>query len=88
MCCGAFSLDDVDYCNICPHCGWEDWYECHDAPGEVIRPNRVSLHEARQIVAKYGATACAHVNCAGGLSIADLERMTSVEVSALKSKYV
>lgn len=88
LCCDAYTLDAVDCCDICPRCGWEDWYECHDSPDEKIPPNRLSLNEARRVVAAYGGAACTHANQSGGLSLSDLERMSPAERSELKSIYV
>lgn len=87
LCCDAYTLDSVDCCDICPCCGWEDWYECHDSPDDQIPPNRLSLNEARRIVAVFGPAACTHVNQAGGLSVSDLERMPPSERAELKSIY-
>lgn len=87
LCCSAYTLDVVDECDTCSLCGWEDWYECHDSPDEEIRPNRLSLNEARRIVTRYGAAACSHLNRAGGMTIADLDRLSPEEVASLKSVF-
>jgi hypothetical protein len=78
-CCEKFTLDDVDYCDVCPECGWEDWYECHDSPGQVIRPNYLSLDQARDLVLRFGVAASSEANRAGGLSIEEIERASPVE---------
>lgn len=84
VCCGAYSLDCVDQCDICPECGWEDWYECHDMPDRVIRPNYISLNDARSICAQYGPGAACAVNRAKGLTRAELESMSAEERAQLK----
>lgn len=84
LCCGAFSLSSVDNCETCRRCGWEDWYECHDRPNDPIRPNYISLTDARSIVAKYGPGAAFQVNRARGLARSELEAMTPSQIANLK----
>ncbi|MFG0243740.1 MAG: CPCC family cysteine-rich protein [Phycisphaerales bacterium JB054] len=84
VCCGEFTLDIVDECDVCPECGWEDMYECNESPDRVIRPNYISLNDARSICAKYGAGAACAVNRAKGMTRAELESMSTEQRSQLK----
>jgi hypothetical protein len=85
VCCGMYTLSSVDTCDICPDCGWEDWYECHDAPSEVVRPNYISLNDARSVLALFGPAACCEANQSGHISIHDIERMSPSELATLKT---
>ena len=85
LCCGGYTLRCVDCCEICPHCGWEDWYECHDAPEEAIRPNRLSLGDARRLVERFGPVVASDANQDGGPSIEDIERMSPGERGELNT---
>lgn len=85
VCCSRFTLNGVDHCEICGDCGWEDWYECHDAPDQVIRPNYVSLNQAKDIVERFGTAAVSQTNKAGGLSIEMIEKMSPNELARLKT---
>ena len=85
VCCFEFTLGVVDECDICGNCGWEDWYECHDDPKAVIRPNYISLQVARNLYARFGAGAACAANRAKGLTITELESMTEHELRALKT---
>jgi hypothetical protein len=84
VCCGRYTLHNVDYCDICPRCGWEDWYECHDEPDREIRPNYVSLNAARRLVQEYGVGVACQVNMRN-VSVDELKQMTAEELAALKS---
>ena len=84
-CCDQFTLDVVDECDVCGNCGWEDWYECHDRPTEIIRPNYLSLTTARTVVARFGPAASCNANRAGGLSVEALEKLSPKDLAALKS---
>lgn len=84
-CCGAFTLNAVDVCNICPECGWEDWYECHDEPNTAKRPNRIGLCSARDIFRRFGPGAVFQINRAGGLTIQQVEAMSVEERARLKT---
>jgi hypothetical protein len=80
MCCGAFSLSSVDACEVCRECGWEDWYECHDAPETVVSPNRVSLNVAQSVFMRFGAGACCEVNFSGGVASEQIREIESLSV--------
>ncbi|MFN0011364.1 MAG: CPCC family cysteine-rich protein [Phycisphaerales bacterium] len=82
-CCGGFTLDSVDCCDICPECGWEDWYESHDAPDQVVRPNYISLNVARSLVQRFGVGAAASANGSHGIAVGDIERMSPDEIAKL-----
>lgn len=84
-CCGQFTLDEVDMCDVCSECGWEDWYECLDNPSQAIRPNRISLNDARSLVARFGAGACCEVNWTPGKKPKDIERMPASLRTTLKT---
>lgn len=84
VCRGDYTLDVVDECDVCPKRGWEDWYECHDAPDRVTRPNYISLNDARSICARYGQGAACAVNRAKGLRRAELDSMSAEELAQLK----
>jgi hypothetical protein len=85
LCCDGFTLDYVDHCDICPKCGWEDWYECHDQPDDVVRPNYTSLNTARDIVRRFGPAAAHQVNRAKGMTAGEVESMSAEELSRLKT---
>jgi hypothetical protein len=86
VCCGQFILDRIDECDICENCGWEDWYECHDSPAEVIRPNYVSLDQARRMVAEQGPLATRLVNRAGGMAADEAVRLSRAELDAIAAR--
>lgn len=46
-CCGQKTLEEVDFYNICPVCGWEDDPGQHEHPDDNIGANTMSLNEAR-----------------------------------------
>ena len=77
VCCGAFTLDTVDECDICPECGWGDWYECLDSPNDEVRPNYISLAAAQSLCMRFGAGACSEANSPrqGAERIRDIEAM-------------
>jgi hypothetical protein len=85
VCCGQYTLERVDECDICGNCGWEDWYECHDSAGEVIRPNYVSLTVAREVVKRFGPAALCSVNRASGVTIEDLAAMSREQLQSLQT---
>jgi hypothetical protein len=85
VCCGQYTLERVDECDICGKCGWEDWYECHDSAGEVIRPNYVSLTVAREVVKRFGPAALCSVNRARGVTIEDLAAMSREQLQSLQT---
>jgi hypothetical protein len=88
MCCGAFSLSSVDKCDICTECGWEDWYECHDAPDTVVSPNRVSLNVARSVCMRFGAGACCELMFSRGRALErtrEIENLTAKERASLQT---
>ncbi|HEX8875138.1 MAG TPA: CPCC family cysteine-rich protein [Phycisphaerales bacterium] len=85
LCCSEYSLDSVEKYDICRKCGWEDCPESNNAPDQGISPNYVSLTAARSIVERFGAAAASQVNRAGGLTLLDLESMSTKQIADLKS---
>jgi hypothetical protein len=85
VCCGAYTLDSVDWCDICSRCGWEDWHEYNDAPDQCLRPNYVSLNTLRSVIQRFGYGAACHVNRARGLTVADLEAMSQAQLATLRT---
>lgn len=81
--CRQFTLECVDECDICPQCGWEDWYECHDAPDKEVRPNYSSLNRAREIIQRFGPAAYVALKKKEGPSIQELEAMSPEQRAAL-----
>ncbi len=85
VCCGRFTLEYVDECDVCGHCGWEDWYECHESPLEVVRPNYISLSQAREALRRFGPGAVRRLNRARGLPPGELERLSPEQVRSFRT---
>lgn len=86
VCCGEYTLDVVDECDICSNCGWEDWYQCHDEPDQRISPNGISLNAAKAICAKFGPGACCEANWVlGSNRLHELDAMKPDEIKRLKT---
>ncbi|MFI8516855.1 CPCC family cysteine-rich protein [Streptomyces sp. NPDC085481] len=57
ICCGYLTLTARGYFEICPVCGWEDDGLDYSDPDEYIGgPNHVTLREARENFAAFGAS--------------------------------
>lgn len=51
-CCGKKTLEEQDFYNICPVCGWEDDPGQHEHPADAIGANDMSLNQAREAYRK------------------------------------
>ncbi|MEV8320697.1 CPCC family cysteine-rich protein [Streptomyces sp. NPDC059900] len=57
FCCGFLTLESRGRFEICPVCGWEDaWQDDHNADEYLGGPNQVTLSEARENFAAFGAS--------------------------------